>query len=63
MPFVVERFAFAGRTEGLAGAGTRPDFPVVWPSGEAQGVGPDPDAGEEMALGVAVKVVGSNIDN
>ena len=29
MPFVVERFAFAGRAEGLAGTGARPDFAVV----------------------------------
>jgi len=63
MPFVVERFAFAGRAEGLAWAGTRPDFPVVWPPGKAQSVRPDPDAGEEVALGVSSQVVGPNIDN
>ena len=63
MPFVVERLAFAGRAEGLAGAGTRPDFPVIWPPGEAQGIRPDPDAGDEMALGVSSQVVGLNIDN
>jgi hypothetical protein len=63
MPFVVERFAFAGRAERLARAGAGPDFPVVWPPGEAQGVRPDPDAGEEMALGVSSQVVGLNIDN
>jgi hypothetical protein len=38
MPFVVERFAFAGRAEWLAGAGAGPDFSVIGPSGEAQGV-------------------------
>lgn len=31
---------------------------LVWPSGEAQGVGPDPGAGEEVALGVSGEVLG-----
>ena len=63
MPFVVERFAFAGRTEGLAGAGACPDFAVVGPSGETEGVGPDTDSGEEVALSVFGEVICSNIGN
>ncbi len=63
VPFIVERFAFAGRTEGLAGTASGPDFAVVWPSGEPQGIGPDPDSGEEVALVVSGEVAGSNIGN
>src|ERR1017187_428700 len=63
MPFVVERFAFTGRTEGLAGARTGPDFPVVWPSCEPQGVAPDSDSSEEVALGVSSEIIWSNFGN
>jgi hypothetical protein len=63
MPFIVERLAFACRAEGLAGAGTGPDFAVVGPSGEPEGIGPDPDSGEEMALRVSSEVIGGNIGN
>jgi hypothetical protein len=63
MPFVVERFAFAGRAEGLAGARAGPDFPVIWPPGESECVTPDSDASEEMALDISSEVVGPNIDN
>lgn len=63
MPRVVERFAFAGRAEWLAGARSSPDFPVVGPSGQSQCVTPDPDSGEEMALGIPSQVVWSNIGN
>ena len=61
MPFVVERFAFAGRAEWLAGAGACPYFAFVGPSGESQGVAPDSNAGEEMALGVSAEVIWSDI--
>jgi hypothetical protein len=63
MPFVVERLAFTGRAEWLARATSGPDFAVVWPSGEAQGIVPDSDAGEPVALGVSSDVVGPNICN
>ena len=63
MPFVVERFAFAGRAEGLAGTGAGPGFAVIWPTGESQGVRPDPDTGEEVALGVSGDIIGPNIGN
>jgi hypothetical protein len=63
MPFVVERFAFAGRAEGLAGARPGPDFAVVGPSCETQGVTPDSDSSEEVALGVSSEIIGPNIDN
>jgi hypothetical protein len=63
MALVLDSTALPGRTEGLAGATCRPDWPVVRPPGEAQGVAPDPDAGEEVALGESGKVGRSNIDN
>src|ERR1035438_4712518 len=47
MPFVVERFAFAGRAEGLAGARPRPDF-AVSPSRKIEGVVPYCNSAEEM---------------
>jgi len=50
MPFVVERFAFAGRAEGLAWAGAGPDFAAVGPSGESQCIAPDGDSSEPVAL-------------
>jgi hypothetical protein len=40
----------------------RPDGTVVAPSGAAEGIVPDPDPGEEVALGVASEVVGGNIE-
>ena len=63
VPVVVETFALSGGAEGLAGAGAGPDGPVVGPSGETEGVGPDADTGEEVALGVAVEVRSSHVPN
>jgi hypothetical protein len=63
MPFVVERFAFAGRAEWLARAGAGPDFAVVGPIGEPERIGPDTDSGEEMTLGVSGEVIGPNMFN
>lgn len=51
VPLVSKPAAFACRAEGLARARAGPDRPVVGPSGAAQGVGPDADAGEEVDLG------------
>jgi hypothetical protein len=49
---------FRTRTaEGLAGARAGPDGHVVWPTGKPQRVRPSADPGEEVALGVSVKVV------
>jgi hypothetical protein len=47
----------------LTRAGSGPDGPVVGPTGEAQGVGPSADSGEEMALRVSGKIGRPNIDN
>jgi hypothetical protein len=63
MPFVVERLALAGRTEGLTGTGTGPDLSVIWPSRKSQGIAPDSDPGEEVTLGISSEVVSPNIGN
>ena len=63
VPLIIEPAAFACRAERLARAAPCPDFLVVRPSCESEGVAPDPDAGKEVALGEPSKVVGSNIDN
>lgn len=60
---VVESPAFSRLAERLAGAGTRPDGATVRPSGASQGVRPDADPGEEMALCEAFKVIGGNFLN
>jgi len=60
---VLNSTTLTGCAEGLAGAACGPDWPGIRPSGEAQGVAPDPDAGEEVALGESGKVGWSNIDN
>jgi hypothetical protein len=58
---VFEAPRLAGAAEGLAGATSCPNRSIVGPSGHAQGCGPDSDAGEEVALGVAAQVVGLDI--
>ena len=60
---IIERFSRPDIAEGLAGAASGPDFPVVRPARLPEGVAPDPDAGEEVALPVASEVVGPNIGN
>jgi len=63
MALIIEAaFAPCG-AEGLAGAAPGPDWSVVRPPGEPEGVAPDPDAGEEVALGESHEVGSSNIDN
>jgi hypothetical protein len=55
--------SLSGGAEWLAGAGAGPDGLVVGPSCETEGVGPDADPGEEVALGVALKVARSHVPN
>ena len=61
MTVVRESCSLARGAERLARTRAGPDVPVIGPAGETEGIAPDPDAGEEVALGVAVKVVGANI--
>jgi hypothetical protein len=51
VPLVIKPAAFACRGERLAGAGAGPHGSVVGPPCLSQGVGPDTDTGEEVALG------------
>ena len=50
MTLVVPPPPLSGGGEGLARAGAGPDLPAGGPAGEAEGVRPAADAGEEMAL-------------
>jgi len=63
VPLVSKPFSFACRAERLAGARAGPHGTVVGPACLAQGVGPDADSGEEMALGISRKFVWSYIFN
>jgi hypothetical protein len=54
-------FALARTRERLAGTTSRPNRSVVRPAGEAQGIAPASNAGEEMTLGIAANVVCSDI--
>lgn len=53
--------SFPGRAEGLAGAGAGPNRSSVVPTCASQGVAPDTDPGEEMALDVSPEVVRINV--
>jgi hypothetical protein len=53
MTRVCKPLAFSCGAETGARTASRPNRSVIGPSGEAQGVTPDSDAGEEMALGEA----------
>jgi hypothetical protein len=61
VPLVSKPLSFACLAERLARAGAGPDGPVVRPAGQAQGVGPCSDAGEEMALKKPGKVIWNDI--
>ena len=56
-------FALAGGAEGLAGTRACPNRSVIGPSGEPQGVAPDADSGEEMALGKGAEFCGVDLDD
>jgi hypothetical protein len=56
VPLVSKPSAFACRAERLAGTGSGPHGTVVGPAGATQGVGPDSDPGEKMALRIPGKV-------
>jgi hypothetical protein len=61
VPLVSKPLSLACRAERLAGAASGPDWFVVGPPGEPEGVGPAADPSEEVALGVAPKLVWSDI--
>jgi hypothetical protein len=61
MPLIIKPASFACRAERLARAGAGPDGAVVSPSSVTECVTPDPDAGEEVALGVSGKLTWPNV--
>jgi len=61
VPLVIKPSSRACLGERLARTGTGPNRSIIWPGGAAKSVGPHPDTGEEMALGVGLEVVWSNI--
>jgi hypothetical protein len=63
MALVFDALALTCGAEGLAGATSGPDGLGVIPSGKSEGVGPDADPGEEVALGVALEVARSHVPN
>jgi hypothetical protein len=48
---VIGSLSFSCNTEWLARAGAGPDWKVIGPAGEADGIRPARDASEEMTLG------------
>ena len=60
MTLVSEAFLLARGAERLARATSRPNGPVVGPSGSAQGVAPDADPSEEVTLVETKKVIRLN---
>ena len=63
VPLVRLALLLTGGAEGLAGCASGPQGPVIWPPGEASGVGPAAKSGEEVALGEAPEVIRGNIEN
>jgi hypothetical protein len=63
VPWIVCPKSFSCDAKRLARAAARPNFMVVWPSGEAQSISPPANSGEEVCLLEASQIVGLNIDN
>jgi len=63
VPLVIKPASCTCRAERLARAASCPNRTVVGPACGSQGVGPDPDACEEVALGELSQFIRSNIDN
>lgn len=61
VPFICGALLLSGGAERLAGAASCPHRPVVGPACKSEGVAPDADASEEVALTVAFKVICSDI--
>jgi len=63
VPLVSKPKPFACLAERLARAASCPDGTGIGPASKPEGVAPDPDAGEEVALLESGEVASSNIDN
>jgi hypothetical protein len=60
---VVEATALSRGAERLAGARSSPDRSIIRPSRKAECTAPSTDTSEEVALDVADKIVGPDVDN
>jgi hypothetical protein len=60
---IVGTFACSRHAERLAGAASGPALSLGGPAGEAEGVSPAADPGEEMALSEPSEIVWGNIGN
>jgi len=56
MSWIVKASSLPGSRKTLTRAGAGPDLSIIRPSGATQGVGPDPDPCEEVALSKSSKV-------
>lgn len=63
VPLVIKPSSLACRAERLARTGTSPNRSIICPSRRPQGMGPDADAGEEVALRESAQVAGVDILN
>mgnify|MGYP003341845860 FL=1 len=63
VPLIINPCSFACRAERLARTGSGPDGAVIGPSGSTQGVGPDADPCEEVALSKFKKFIWYDIFN
>ena len=63
VPLVIKPISFACRAERLAWAATGPDGAIIGPSSSPEGIGPDTNAGEEVALSKSMKVGWTDVSN
>jgi hypothetical protein len=63
VPLIIKPASCTCRAERLARAASCPNGAIICPACGAQGVRPDPDACEEVALGEVSQFIRGNIDN
>lgn len=63
VPLIIKSSSFACRAERLARTGTGPNRSIVGPACAPEGMRPDADTGEEVALCVSANIFWSNIFN
>jgi hypothetical protein len=56
VPLVFDAFPSPGNGERLTGTRASPDGPVIGPAANLKGKGPTADSGEEVTLGVSMKI-------
>jgi hypothetical protein len=63
VPLISKPAAFACRAERLTGAGSGPNWPIIWQSLGAEGGAPGANTGEEMTLGIPRKFIWFDVFN